>query len=307
MADLRTISARLVNIYLFILGEATMFLRSPLCIALLIGSIALPAQATPVGGNTDDCRIPGAVVHEHNFFGVDKRFIVNFTDKRNGGQIVASVDAGVIGAGKTVTVGVPPAAANLDHCDVINHSLALDGGERGGPGNVRGGAQQQLKIEALTKDAQTGVVKLGSIFDFVFQAYGRETIFMPDLWADTTGDGVIADGDLLYSLIDLRAYTHGGADALAAVNARFSAGQSFEIINGVVVGLDGMWFSSTAFTFDEVAGYQGNAFNGTGYTATNHGIAVISEPAGLGLLLLALGLAFKARRSTKEPASGNAV
>ena len=262
----------------------------------------MPALANPVGGNTDNCTIAGAVVHEHNFFGVDKDFTVNFTDKTKGAEIVTSVHAGVIQAGQTVTVGVPAAANGLLHCDVINHSVAVGGG--GGPGNIQPNARQELKIEALVKDPITGEVRLGSIFDFVFQAYGSGVVFMPDLWGNTNGDGVIGDGDLLYSLIDLREYTNSGADLLSTVNARFFAGQAFNIVGGIVVGLPGMMFSTTEFTFDPATGYHGTAYTGTGFAVTDHGIGVVPEPMSLPLFLIALVAAFNASRRRQVGRSG---
>jgi hypothetical protein len=139
---------------------------------------------------------------EANFFGITKHFTVNITDKEKGGQVVEKIDAGNIAAGSVATVKVPPPGKGISHCDAFNTSVAVGPG-RGGPGNVGPGAQQQLKIEALFIDPVTHDVFLGSISDFVDRAYLGRTLRVPDLWADTNGDAMIGNGDLLYSLVDL--------------------------------------------------------------------------------------------------------
>ncbi|MGH8214366.1 MAG: PEP-CTERM sorting domain-containing protein [Rhodanobacteraceae bacterium] len=273
--------------------------------ALAITCLAIPhiSLATSINGMTDNCTKGGTII-EHNFFGSAKHFFVHITNKEDGGNEVGQpIDAGVIPSGGNAVVHVPPPGPGIDHCDAFNSTEAV-GMAGGGPGDVKPGAKQQLKIEALFVDPNTGQVILGSVFDFVSQAYPGELLVLPDLWGDTNGDGTIGGGDLLYSLVDLNAYTNGGADLLADVNARFVPGQEFEIANGVVAGLPGMLFSTTKFTFDPVNGYQGTPYTGSGFAVTDHEFASVPEPSTLtlffvGLVVVALATG-KRRRSPKE-------
>jgi hypothetical protein len=249
-------------------------------------AFSVSAFADAINGVTDNCT-KGGTIFEANFFGVAKDFTVHITDKQNGGKEVESIHVGVIPSGGVARVDVPPPGAGIDHCDAFNTSVAVGPGG-GGPGGVGVGAQQQLKMEVLFIDPMTLNILLGSIFDFLGHAYPSQTLFLPDLWADTNGDGGIGAGDQLYSLVDLNAYTSGGANSLAAVNARFSPGQQFSIVNGTVAGLPGMLFSTTPFTFSPTGGYQGTPYTGSGFAVTNHGLLSVPEPATL--LLLGLGL-----------------
>ena len=61
-------------------------------------------------------------------------------------------------------------------------------------------------------------------------------VSVPDLWADTNGDGMIGSGDILYSLVDLRAYLNGGNGPVPA----FVPSESFTIVNGRVASLPGI-------------------------------------------------------------------
>lgn len=256
--------------------------------------------ANAINGVTDNCT-KGGIITEHNFFGSAKHFTVHITDKQNGGQDVMQIDAGVIPSGGEVQVNVPPPGPGIDHCDAFNTSEAVAMGG-GGPGNVGPGTKQQLKIEALFVDPNTGQVILGSIFDFLGQAYPQEFLLLPDLWGDTTGDGIIGVGDLLYSLVDINAYTNGGVDLLADVNARFIPGQEFQIVNGLVSGLPGMLFSTTEFTFDPVNGYQGTPYTGSGFAVTDHELASVPEPPTLALFFAGLvAVALSTRKLRKAP------
>jgi hypothetical protein len=240
---------------------------------------SLPVLGTAVGGITDNCSIP-QTIDEANFFGSTKHFTVNITNKDDGGKVVEQIDAGNIPSGGIARVNVPAPGKGIVHCDAFNTSVAV-GPARGGPGNVQQGAKQQLKIEALFVDPVTHGVVLGSIADFVNQAYLGSILHVPDLWADTNADGMIGAGDLLYSLVDLNAYTADGADLIATVNARFSPGEEFQIVDGKVAGLPGMLFSTTDFTFDPATGYHGTPYTGDGFAVTDHEFPGVPEPATL--------------------------
>lgn len=144
----------------------------PSAAAMLCLAFSLPASANPIFGVTDNCT-KGGIIIEKNFFGIEKHFIVNITDKEDGGKVVLKIDAGVIPAGGQVEVKVPPPGPGIDHCDAYNESEAVGLGG-GGPGGVGAGAKQALKIEALFVDPITNQVIIGSIFDFVSQAYPGE-------------------------------------------------------------------------------------------------------------------------------------
>lgn len=266
-------------------------------ICLAVPHISL---ADPVNGVTDNCT-KGGIITEHNFFGSAKHFTVHITDKQNGGKDVMQIDAGVVPSGGEVQVKVPPPGAGINHCDAFNTSEAVAMGG-GGPGNIELGTKQELKIEALFIDPNTGHVILGSIFDFLGQAYHGKFLILPDLWGDTNGDGVIGAGDYLYSLVDINAYTHGGSDLLADVNARFVPGQEFQIVNGMVGALPGILFSTTEFTFDPVNGYQGTPYTGSGFAVTDHELASVPEPPTLTLFFAGLvAVALSTRKLKKAP------
>jgi hypothetical protein len=275
--------------------------RFQLCSVLAISSMlalgAKPAIAVD-DGVTDDCTRP-QFVNETNHSKRPMNFIVNITDKDNktGGNVVMRIDAGIIQPGKTARVNVPPPGQGVLHCDAFNEAVALPGGQGGGPGDIKPGARQELKIEALFRDKLTNEVIQGSIADFMYTYYPYRSLSLPDLWADTDGDGSIADGDLLYSLVDINVYTNGGSDDLDTVNARYSPGESFLITNGIVADLPGFKFSTTSFTFDPVNGYQGTPYTGTGFAVTNH---ELGSPVPAPLPLAGSIVAFRVARRIRS-------
>lgn len=98
-------------------------------------------------------------------------------------------------------------------------------------------------------------------------------VFIPDLFADTNGDGSLNDGDLLYSIVNL-------VDFLpAAVN--FSLGDTFNIVNGTSPLLPGMMFGTAPIEVDadSPSGYSNpSPWTGPGVALTKHGIVAVSEP-----------------------------
>src|SRR5262249_24457735 len=149
------------------------------------------------------------VINETNFNGFPKNVTVNLTDE-NGNVIVGNgfpVTANNIAAHTTVGVMVPAAPNGIKHCDAINtwQAVAAAGGGGGSPVGV--GAQAVVRLESYIFDPNLRRFQMESIFDFLGHAVGDGVfISVPDLWADTNGDGQIGDGDVLYSLVNLRAF-----------------------------------------------------------------------------------------------------
>src|SRR5262249_6567493 len=152
--------------------------------------------------------------------------------------------------------------------------------------SVPNGEISNLAIEAVFLDPSTGAYGLGNVFGTISRFVGdNNTITIPDLYADTNGDGTIGAGDILYSEVDLNAYLRNVPN--------FSLGDIFNIVNGTVNGLTGMQFSTTPFVFDASTGaFNGAPFNGTGVAMSTHDLTPIPEPRGIFPLSLCLiGLA----------------
>ena len=146
------------------------------------------------------------------------------------------------------------------------------------PDSSTPGAIADLSIEAVVFDPAANVFVLESIFGRLAERLGvGVSVTIPDLFADTNGDGIIGGGDLLYSLVDLNVYLNSVPD--------FALGDTFDIINGTVAGLTGMMFSSTPFSFDANRGFSsGTPFSGLGETDSTHEISAIPEPSSLALV-----------------------
>lgn len=144
-----------------------------------------------------------------------------------------------------------------------------------------GGEVSDLSIEALVFDATLGQYQLFNIFGVIEQFVGYKEVYIPDLFADTNGDGSLGDGDVLYSLVDLVSYL----PALPSVDL----GKSYTIVNGQVPELPGMLFSTTPFTFDAITGFSWSPLDGQGITEGLHGVAATPEPSTI--LLLGSGMA----------------
>ena len=124
---------------------------------------------------------------------------------------------------------------------------------------------------------------------------------MPDLYADTNGDGVIGTGDNLYSLINLN-------DALTVPEPSFSLGDPFNIVNGRVAELPSMYFSSTPFVFDlanigAVDGLIYTPFTGKAVAITDHAFFDVPGPLPLLGVAAAFGYSRKLRKRIKESKS----
>ena len=277
-------------------------------VALPLLALALPALSdTGPEANSNDCSQRNAYVIEHNYTRTALDFTINYTDRRNGGTIVASDHVGEIAAGgQSGKRDIPDAAKTLTLCDVVNHTRAVGnpggaGGGAGGPDDIWSGAEHDQKFEVLYKDPATGKYVQQSIFHFLALAYGGEEIPFLDFWFDTSGDGRIDANDHMYALYDIGEYTHSGADSLAALRSRFLPGQAVDILDGRIAGIDGLYFSTTAFTFDESTGYQGSNYSGRGFGVTDHTFySRLPEPASLALTLAALVAGLSSRR-VKRP------
>jgi hypothetical protein len=104
----------------------------------------------------------------------------------------------------------------------------------------------------------------------LFRGGGQVNLRIPDLYADTNGDGLIGQGDVLYSWVDVRIYPGATPD--------FQLGDTFEIINGQVTGLPGMWFSATEIYLDPLLGPQPTG--GVWFNAGNQPSARQASPLG---------------------------
>jgi hypothetical protein len=176
-------------------------------------------------------------------------------------------------------------------CDFIQttHDAPAQPGPRNAP--IHTGATNVLSVEAVVLDQATGRYETANIFEaLALRAGVGVLVAIPDLYADTNGDGTLDAGDLLYSAVNLNQY-------LLAVPT-FSIGSVFSITNGLVAGLPGMVFSSTPISIDPLTG----AFSTTPVTLdatvlSAHVVSATPEPEPLPLVVAGLAcVAFAARR-----------
>lgn len=160
------------------------------------------------------------------------------------------------------------------------------------------GATLDLSIESMLTDSATGLYYLVNPFFSIAGRIGINTrIWVPDLFADTNGDGAIGDGDYLYSLVDMDIYLNAAPS--------FHLGDKFQIVNGVVATLPGMWFSDSPFGFDPTLGFTTNGspvksptFSGFSFPSGGtdaearaaHGLTAIPEPESWVMMLAGFGL-----------------
>ena len=158
--------------------------------------------------------------------------------------------------------------------------------------NKASGETSDLMIEAVFFDTGTNQYVLGNIFGTIAESVGiLQQVLIPDLFADTNGDGSLDSGDVLYSLVDLSVYLNSIPS--------FTLGESFNIVNGAVAGLPGMEFSTTPFTFDPNTGFSDPSFTGTGFALGEHDPVATPEPSSLFLAagpIALLGLVLYGRR-----------
>lgn len=154
-------------------------------------------------------------------------------------------------------------------------------------------------IEAVFFDPATNQYVLGNIFGVLADRAGGQEILIPALFADTSGDGQLGAGDLLYSLVDLNLY-------LNQVPA-FSLGDLFNIVNGQVTSLPGMVFSTSPFVFDERRGFTGTPFTGSGIVKAESGIAPVPEPSTWMLMIFGFGAIGTVVRRSARLGVGSAI
>jgi hypothetical protein len=182
----------------------------------------------------------------------------------------------VIGGGALGPVDVAiPAGRVLGRnvCDVSNFTRFLNSPE---------GEVADLTLESLLIDA-ADQVQIEGLFGRLIEELGIGVpLLVPDLYADTDGNGMLGEGDILYSLVDVRQYL----DAVPT----FSLGDTFVITNGEVPALPGMLFSTTPFVYNPsaAAGFDFTPFTGEGVADSLHEITGVPEPSAL--LLLSSGL-----------------
>lgn len=123
--------------------------------------------------------------------------------------------------------------------------------------------------------------QLDDIFNTISLSRGDNVpVTIPDLYA-ANADRTLTSGGVLYSLVDLNIFL--------ANPPVTSLGDTFQVVNGQVAGLPGMFFSTTPFTFDSNTGFSDPAYTGNAIEETNHVLTSTPEPSAW--LLLASGMA----------------
>lgn len=237
-----------------------------------INAVCRPGEVQRRGGRITEKGPPGT------------KFIVLLTGVRGPRDILPGfMEMGVAGSDGTKIFYVPKGLRGV--CDAKN---ITDIPGRRNPREVGGGgAQSVLSIESMYCDPNTVPhCVLYNIFDTIDFYLGANTSFsIPDLYADTNGDGEIDAGDVLYSLVDLNDY-------LANPIPNFSLGDTFTVVNGQVSQLPFMYFSTTEFDFDEATGFTTSTpYSGQATAFTQHDMEAeaIPEPTAT-LSFLALGI-----------------
>jgi len=182
--------------------------------------------------------------------------------------------------GPTITIPIPDKVGSLggDSVPVIDVRQTLKILRQSGE-------VSDLSIESVIFDPTSGTFELVNIFGTLAQRGIADEVLIPDLFGDTNKDGVLGDGDVLYSLVDLNIFLNS--------IPIFNLEDSFAIVNGTTPALPGMSFSSTPFAFDSETGFSGTPYTGAGVAEGEHGVTVVPEPSAIGLLglgLLGLGV-----------------
>lgn len=175
----------------------------------------------------------------------------------------------------------------------VTHPSITNSTSRGAPEgatNYLGGAAYRF----LTPDH----MRMSFLEDAIFELVGDDVrISIPDGFGDTNGDGVIGDGDVIYSAVNLYEF--------APARSSWSFGQFFDVVDGVCDLLPGMAFGTAPITFSVDAAPFGSGRtvisgmdNPQPYTGSIRIDAAhtVSVPAPSIALMLAPPILFTARR-----------
>jgi hypothetical protein len=122
-------------------------------------------------------------------------------------------------------------------------------------------------------------------------------VSIPDLYGDTSGNGVLDDDDVIYSAVNLALFM--------PANVTFQLGDTFTITNGTSAALPGMIFGTQPITLDASSpdGFSNpDPYTGLGSAFSQHDNVVTPEPANSISALLGLaagGLAFYSSRRAR--------
>ena len=213
------------------------------------------------------------------FFATDKMGAL--IDKTPATTVVDPVVEKILPSGQKTVGTIPGKVAGTEVCDATNTYNYI---------NSPDGEEAILSLESLVFDTTTGEW----LIEGLFARLGSRELVVPDLFADTDGNGVLGAGDVLYSLVDINQY-------LTSVPL-FALGDVFNIQNGQVLGLPGMLFSLTPFLYNptSAAGFDYTPYSGIGVADASHGLAPIPEPATLTLSALG-GVALCIYRRRRRP------
>ena len=253
-------------------------LTCALCVACQLLFAAAPASA---GDKDFPCGTGGFVLEKSNARSVtveidltDSNRNVSNPDPKYGWPKTIELNAGN-GYMERVMVGIvdpnptPHVVGFPGICDIKQTTRIIRGANR--TGNAGGvGLVADLELESIFVDPDTGRLLLQGLFATIAGRLGDGiTVLVPDIFGDVNGDGVLGDGDTLYSMVDMTLYL----DAIPT----FSLGDTFRIVNGRVAGLRGMIFSSTPFTYNAVDGFVGSMVTLDGTVEALHGITPVTE------------------------------
>jgi len=272
---------------------------------LLLGTLvcsAYPLQAMAGGGGTIPCGSAPGIVQEASINPAS--FTVYITSAS--GKVMVPQPKGFPAAGVGVLAADGLYRRNFNvpafpfACDIKNRTMPSKK-DAPPPGGItsEGGELADLDLEALVFDATTDTYSLEDFFGRLRADVGEYVeIAIPDLYADTNGDGVLDSGDELYSLVDINKY-------LAAVPT-FALGDIFSVNDGTVAGLPGMMFSTTPFSFDPATGFSSDSpYTGLAEAETEHLPEAVPEPSTWVLMSIALGgLMIVVRRRGAAPVFG---
>jgi hypothetical protein len=220
------------------------------------------------------------------------QFIIHTTDF--GYNNIPGGDINPIGVpdGHGGTTTIPEYVDVPGVCDVRNETIfpnGIPGG--GGGGGIGAGASADLSIESYVVDPTTGKYVLLNIFNAIALNVPSGVLAIPDLYAVDSNGNLIANTEL-YSLVNLLDYE--------ASPPSFTFGENLTVVNGVVAGLPGMYFSTDPFTFDPNTGFSDPPYSGNAIVYTDHTLTT-PEPSTWAMMLIGFaGLGFAGWRQSSK-------